>query len=90
MSEKNGKKRITFRLYAPEANEVYLPGTFNNWASNAQPLRRYSNGKWSTTITLEQGTHEYLFVIDGSWADDPQCTERIPNDFGGHNCLIRV
>ncbi len=82
------KKRITFRLHAPEAHAVHLVGTFNDWDLNARPLKRLKNGNWSITITLEPGTYEYRFVVDGSWVDDPQNEERVPNEFGGRNCLI--
>lgn len=90
MPRKNDKKRVTFQFYAPEANKIYLAGSFNGWDSNAQPLKQYKDGKWKTTVTLEPGEHEYLFVVDGAWWGDPECPERRANDFGNENCVVRV
>jgi 1,4-alpha-glucan branching enzyme len=90
MAKKSTKKRITFQFYAPEAGGVYLAGNFNNWDSTARPLKRYKDGNWKATLTIEPGVYEYRFIVDGSWVDDPQCVERIANEHGSYNCLIRV
>jgi hypothetical protein len=28
--------------------------------------------------------------VDGEWRDDPDCTLRVPNPFGGHNMARKV
>jgi len=81
------KKRVTFKLVAPEAAEVTLAGSFNGWADDRTPLKRDAKGIWKTQVTLEPGTHEYRFRVDGHWRDDPECDLRRPNGFGTENCL---
>jgi 1,4-alpha-glucan branching enzyme len=88
--KKSSKKRITFQFHATEADEICLAGNFNGWNPAKQPLKRYKNGNWKTTLTLAPGIYEYRFIVDGSWVDDPQCVERAPNEFGGENCIIRI
>ncbi|MXW77650.1 MAG: hypothetical protein F4Z57_01385, partial [Gemmatimonadetes bacterium] len=41
-------------------------------------------------VTLPLGKHEYRFVVDGEWRDDPQCEERRPNSFGTTNCILHA
>lgn len=90
MSKQTTKKRIVFRLHAPEASAVFLAGSFNDWDITGRPLKRDERGTWKTQVTLEPGAHEYLFVVDGEWQDDPACQERITNLFGTNNCLVYV
>lgn len=90
MTEKNSKKRITFQFYAPEAGEVCVSGSFNDWNTTIRPLRQQKNGKWKTTIALEPGVYEYRFIVDGNWQKDPKCAEVRGNDFGSENCILRV
>jgi len=90
MRNKSTKKRKTFQLEAPEAQAVYLAGSFNHWDPHARPLKRDGKGVWQTRVSLEPGVHEYRFVVDGTWQDDPQCEEHRPNGWGGTNCVVHV
>ena len=90
MTEKNHKRRITFQIHSPDADEIYLCGSFNDWDPTARPLRQQKDGKWKTTINLEPGVYEYRFVVDGNWQNDPLCLERCGNEFGSENCIVRV
>ncbi|MBD3368331.1 MAG: AAA family ATPase [Candidatus Eisenbacteria bacterium] len=79
---------VLFSLVAPEANEVELVGSFNEWdRSRAVPLSRQSNGVWHTTLDLSPGRHLYKFIIDGAWRPDPANENRIrPNE----DCIVEV
>ncbi len=93
MDEKKTKKRVTFKLHAPEAREVNLAGDFNNWDTASLPLKRddkKNDGTWQRAAYLLPGSHEYRFIVDGSWCDDPQCAEKSGNKFGTYNSVIRV
>lgn len=83
-------RRCTFSLEAPDARAVTLAGSFNGWATEARPLKRAKGGPWQTTLLLPPGRYEYRFFVDGQWWDDPACTERVPNGFGSHNCVLHV
>ena len=90
MPKQTTKKRIAFRLHAPEASEVFLVGSFNDWDITGRPMKQDEKGTWKTTVSLEPGVHEYRFIVDGEWQDDPGCEERSANAFGAHNCMIRI
>jgi 1,4-alpha-glucan branching enzyme len=84
------KRRVTFKLEAPEAREVRLSGSFNDWSYEDKPLKKEVNGVWKTLVMLAPGTYEYRFVVDGQWRDDPECPLRVQNPFGSQNCVVRV
>lgn len=79
---------ILFSLVAPEANEVELVGSFNNWdREHGLKLSRRGNGVWHTTVALEPGRHLYKFVVDGVWRPDPANENRAaPNG----DCVVEV
>ncbi|MBP1733112.1 MAG: glycoside hydrolase family 13 domain protein [Deltaproteobacteria bacterium] len=87
---KSAKKKTTFKLQAPEAAEVFVAGCFNEWDPTADPLQRGEEGVWACTLMLEPGEHEYRFVVDGVWWDDPVNSIRRQNDLGCENCIIIV
>jgi 1,4-alpha-glucan branching enzyme len=87
VAERTQKKRITFKLVAPEAEQVLLAGNFNGWDEISTPLKRDAKGVWKAQVSLEPGRYEYRFRVDGHWRDDPECPDRAPNGFGTENCI---
>src|SRR4051812_37540592 len=74
-----GKRRVIFSLAAPDASEVYLCGSFNDWDPMRTPMKRNGDGSWKAQVMLPPGTYQYRVRVDGEWADDPGAEERIPN-----------
>ena len=79
---------VLFSLVAPEANDVELVGSFNNWdREHGVKLTRNSNGVWHAKLDLAPGRHLYKYVIDGAWCADPANENRAaPND----DCVVEV
>jgi 1,4-alpha-glucan branching enzyme len=90
MGEKIVKKRVAFQYLVPEADSVFLVGSFNGWNTAANPMKKNKDGKWSTALTLFTGIYEYQFFVDGKWKDDPASKKRHPNKYGGYNSLLVV
>ena len=80
------ERRVAFSLSAPDARNVKLVGDFTGWEEAAREMTRQHNGSGKATIAVPPGQHEYRFIVDGPWADDPKCEVRKPNPFGGENC----
>lgn len=80
------KRRVSFTLSAPDARNVKLAGDFTAWEEAPREMKRNGNGAWKTTVSVPPGQHEYRFIVDGQWVDDPKCELRKPNPFGGENC----
>ncbi|MEX2205624.1 MAG: sugar phosphate nucleotidyltransferase [Myxococcota bacterium] len=84
---------MAFGYRAPNARAVCLSGTFNDWSSNATPMRRDARGNWSLSLRLRPGRYEYKLVVDGEWRCESACaldTHCVPNAFGTTNRLLEV
>jgi 1,4-alpha-glucan branching enzyme len=77
----------TFCFNAPEALSVQLVGDFTHWQQSPISLRKQAGGSWFARVPLTPGRYHYRFLVDGQWRDDPECTLRIPNPYGGQNSV---
>lgn len=82
--------RVDFQLYEPDAGNVFVAGTFNDWNASATPLHRQPDGKWTTVLKLKPGRYEYKFVVDGNWQADPMSWQSVRNPFDGFNSVLDV
>jgi len=82
---------VRFVLFAPEAQQVALAGTFNQWDPAATPLvRTGAPGVWTATLTLPAGQHQYAFVVDGArWVADPGAPA-VDDGFGRRNSVLSL
>jgi 1,4-alpha-glucan branching enzyme len=89
----NKSREIEFVVEAPEAKEVFLAGSFNNWDSHSLPMKKNRRGLWKTTVELAPGRYSYKFMADGAWitgAVGTECPEVVVADTGGMNCVYTV
>jgi 1,4-alpha-glucan branching enzyme len=84
------KQKVTFSYTAPSAQRVLLAGDFTGWNQAPVSLRKDKGGIWKKTVSLPPGRYEYRLLVDGEWRDDPQCSNRQPNQFGSENCVCVV
>lgn len=80
-------KRIEFKVFAPQAEKIYLCGSFNNWSESSDPMKKDSTGTWKKIKMLSEGTYEYKYLVDGDWTLDPEC-HTTPNEFGTENNVV--
>ena len=85
---KNGTTcKVTFELPVEAAmgvKKIALVGDFNNWDKNANILTRNKEGRFSITISLDQG-HEYqfrYFMDDYRWENDWAADKYMPSSVG--------
>src|SRR5882724_3091326 len=58
---------VTFRVWAPDATTVAVPGSFNVWNTTANFLvKEGSSGLWSADIPAARPNNEYKYFINGS------------------------
>ena len=82
--------RAAFTLNAPEAQSVYVAGSFNDWSLDDTCRMHKVNGRWTLDLPLDPGSYQYQFVVDGRWAADPSNDRKEPNGFGDMNSIIEV
>jgi 1,4-alpha-glucan branching enzyme len=88
--QKAGKQKVIFSYTAPEARKVMLAADFTGWEQSPIGLKKEKNGVWQKAVSLPPGRYEYRLLVDGQWQDDPLCSLRQPNQFGGQNCVLIV
>ena len=82
--------RVSLEFVKPDAKQVCVAGSFNDWKPEATPLSLKGNGHWVGDLAVKPGRHEYLFVVDGQWIPDPNASESVQNPFGGKNSVMIV
>lgn len=83
-------RKQTFRFADPTAMSVLLVGDFTQWQAKGIPMRKGKDGIWVATLELPPGKHTYRFIVDGEWRDDPECTLRVDNPYGGKDMVRQV
>ncbi|CAL8251976.1 unnamed protein product [Boreogadus saida] len=63
------QSRPTVFTWKGGAKEVFVSGSFNNWA-NKIPLNK-SHSNFVAIVDLPEGEHQYKFCVDGNWTLDP-------------------
>jgi 1,4-alpha-glucan branching enzyme len=76
---------VSFRVWAPNADEVYVAGVFNDWEARANPLAREEGGYWSASIANAGVGDEYRYLIcygdQELWRIDPYARQ-VTNSVG--------
>jgi 1,4-alpha-glucan branching enzyme len=82
---------VEFVLEDYAAAQVCICGGFHEWRPTR--LRMVGNsdvGLWEKRLVLPPGHYEYKFVVDGSWTQDPEAAENVPNILGSLNSVVEV
>ena len=85
--------KVTFALPASEIDPpVSVLGDFNGWDPFANPLKKRSNGTFSTTIEVPAGQSlrfKYL-AGDGTWFCDPDAQAVVHDEYATVDSLLVV
>ena len=78
--------KVTFTVPAETADTVFVAGNWNNWNTNAEPLKKLKNGLFKGTVNLESGKdYEFKYVIDGEWQNEVEADAYNWNDYACSN-----
>lgn len=81
---------VRFEYHNPNAQLVFVAGTFNDWRPGATQMIQVGRGQWLKEVILPAGVYEYRFVVDNEWIPDPLAEETVLNPFGDENSVLRV
>jgi hypothetical protein len=81
-------KRVGFGIFAPQAENVHLCGSFNHWSESSDPMKKDSAGTWKKTKMPTEGVYEYKFLVDVECSLDPECPDATSNGFGTENNIL--
>lgn len=54
---------VAFRVWAPNAQSVFVKGDFNDWSEQASPLSHEDNGYWYTDVASAKPGQQYKYVL---------------------------
>ena len=76
------------------AGDVRIAGDFNGWVPDrgvrSLIATEGQNRVWTKILTLEPGTYQYRYVVDGEWREDPGNPKSAPGPTGQPNSILHV
>jgi 1,4-alpha-glucan branching enzyme len=84
---------VTFRVWAPNATNVYLPGQFNNWSTSTTHLIQeqangIGDGIWSLDLPGVTNGSQYKYYFNGNlWKQDPRARAVTYSGSGGNSIV---
>jgi hypothetical protein len=82
---------MRFSYNDPEAKQVYVAGSFNNWHKEQIPLTDSTgNGLWVGALPIKPGLYEYMFYVDGKWVTDDRAGRFKDDGFGRKNAILQL
>jgi 1,4-alpha-glucan branching enzyme len=84
---KKGMVRFTYKA-VDGVQDVSLAADFNGWS--LVPMKRQKDGQFAVEMPVAPGTHEYKFLVDGTWQTDPDHTDWALNPHGTFNSVAQV
>ncbi len=85
--------RVTFRV-PPEfrAETAALCGDFNNWDTEARPMRLLKSGGFSATVSLSADrSYRFRYFLDnGRWENDDAADRYVANDYGSEDSVVEL
>ena len=82
--EKPVTTEVTFTYTNANATSVKLAGTMTNWGDGAIDMTKGADGVWSVTVALENGVHQYKFIVNGNYINDPTNTNGTYDNSGNN------
>lgn len=84
--------KVTFSIEAEDAKNVSLVGSFNEWNTDAAPLKKLKNGTFKGTLDLDtEGSYEYKYVVDGNYVNDEAADAYAWNDYAAtDNSVVKT
>jgi hypothetical protein len=83
-------KPVVFTLQGhPDAKQVIVAGSFNNWDEQRVRMIR-QNDVWTTTLDIPGGKQHYKFIVDGDWILDAKNPLVEDDGMGNLNSVLFV
>lgn len=78
--------KVTFSLKndVENAEIIRIPGDFNNWDTNCEPMKKLKSGGFTQTLSFHAG-NEYqfkYFINDSEWRNESDADKFEPNNTG--------
>ena len=74
------------------SKKVHIVGDFNDWQTDATPMKKLKNGDYKAIIDLPSGNeYQYRYLADGQqWINDWDADNYVPSPFAGEDNSVIV
>lgn len=83
LASKGGKSGAYFRVYAPNAKQIFVIGDFNNWERTHELKRVKESNVWEVFVEKAKNMQKYKFVVIDKF--DNECIKTDPYAFMAQN-----
>jgi len=83
-------QKVILNYHKIMGQDLQIAGEFNNWIPDGGVETYTTDSGIQKILSVIPGAYEYNLVVDGEWKSDPTNPEKVPNDHGGTNSLLRV
>lgn len=82
--------RVVFELPSCTwACHISVCGDFNDWKTDATPMRQDRDGVWRAVVELPANQRfQFRYLIDGHWQSDDHADGWEENSYGGTNSVV--
>lgn len=84
------KKKVVLNFHKIMGNDLQIAGDFNDWVPDGNVETIETETGMQKILSIKPGSYEYNLIIDGEWKTDPTNPEKVPNNYGGTNSLLKV
>jgi 1,4-alpha-glucan branching enzyme len=86
-----GRKRVVLEHAGVPGSEVFVAGSFNDWAPREKRMRRMDgNGHYKIWLFLHPGRYEYKFIVNDRWCSDTGNPHAVSDGMGARNSILEV
>ncbi len=88
----DGNVEVTFFYGNPRATEVWVAGSFTEWAAGAVPMTKVAAGWEYKAVFPVASELKYKFLVNdlNGWTRDFKAPAEVDDGFGGFNGLVEV
>lgn len=86
----NYPKKVYFQYYDPDASEVNLVCSIDNWSPYSSQMKKNKYGYWIITKKFSKGSYSYYFYVDGHKVIDLNNKSRILDDLKGEVSFFTI
>ena len=83
----NGNE-VTFYFESETATNIVISGSMNNWSTDWTMTK--DGNVFSYTATIDAGTYQYKYIVDGEWMTDPFNPNTADDGSGNTNSTFEV
>jgi 1,4-alpha-glucan branching enzyme len=80
-------RKVSFRFFRPDAQEVHVVGDFEGWLDGRMPMQRGDDGHWELDVEMPSGVFRFQYHADNQRFADYAAFGVAPGETGMDSVL---